>query len=108
MDQERRRIDPAIDELVRTLRGSNGTPGVMERLTKIETRQDSVEDTLKEIKQLLEKRPEPSKPEPVKPVAVPAVDTVSWTWIRDKIIQPGFLLFIGWFFFNFLPSQLGK
>ena len=36
-DYDRRRIDPSIEELVRTLRGHNGTPGVMERLASIET-----------------------------------------------------------------------
>lgn len=96
--ERRRTSDREIEELVRTLRGYNGTPGVMERLTKIETRQDGVEDTLKEIKALLEKK-EPPKDNP---------DVVSWTWIRDKIVQPALLLGVGWFFFQFLPNAIAQ
>lgn len=96
-DYDRRKNDPAIEELVRTLRGHNGTPGVMERLASIETWQGSVNDTLKEIKTLLETGKKADNP-----------DVVSWTWIRDKIIQPALLLGVGWFFFQFLPNAITK
>ena len=31
---------------------------------------------------------------------------ITWTWIRDKLVQPGIILFLGWFFFSFIPSVI--
>ena len=86
-----------IDDLIRTLRGYEGVPGVMERLTRLETMIEGIDAWVK-----VQQQP---KPEP-KPVENDAL--VSWSWIRDKIVQPSLMLFIGWFLFSFIPSMLVK
>lgn len=82
-----------VDELIRTLRGYNGTPGVMERLATVETILKRLDAW---VTMQIEKPMDKSD------------HLVSWAWVRDKIVQPGFILFIGWFFFSFIPSQLTK
>jgi len=81
-----------VDELIRTLRGYNGTPGVMERLATVETILQRLD---KWVTIQMEKPPQNDH-------------LVSWTWVRDKIVQPGFILLIGWLFFSFIPGQLAK
>lgn len=81
-----------IDELIRTLRGYDGVPGVMERLATVET-------MLHNINKWVETQEK-------KPIENEAL--VTWSWIRDKIVQPSLMLFIGWFLFSFIPNMLAK
>ncbi len=85
-----------IDELIRTLRGYDGVPGVMERLTRLETLIEGIDTWVKAQQQ--------SKPEQKNSND----QLVSWSWIRDKIVQPSLMLFIGWFLFSFIPNMLSK
>lgn len=83
-----------IDELIRTLRGYDGVPGVMERLATVETMLSNIEKWVEFQKN--------------RPVENVNDALVSWAWVRDKIVQPSFMLFVGWFLFSFLPAQLAK
>ena len=80
-----------VDELIRTLRGYNGTPGVMERLAMVETILQRL-DTW--VTMQMQKPTEKNE------------HLVSWMWLRDKVAQPSFMLFVGWFLFVFIPEQL--
>ncbi len=83
-----------IDELIRTLRGYEGVPGVMERLATVETMLSNIDRWVESQKN--------------KPADNANDALVSWSWIRDKIVQPSFMLFVGWLLFSFLPDQLAK
>ena len=94
----RKKPDEDIKELVRTLRGFNGTPGVMERIVAVETGLKALVD---KVDLLLEKQAADNNPES------PKNPNVTWPWIRDKILSPAIILFFGWFFFSFIPSLIG-
>lgn len=85
-----------IEELIRTLRGYDGVPGVMERLVALETSMKNIEKNIDDWVKAQQQQ-------------VKAVDNdalVSWSWVRDKIVQPSFMLFVGWLLFSFIPDQL--
>lgn len=83
-----------IEELIRTLRGYDGVPGVMERLATVETMLKNIDDWVKS--------------QQTKPAENANDALVSWSWVRDKIVQPSFMLFVGWLLFSFIPDQLSK
>jgi hypothetical protein len=85
-----------IEELFHTLRGTNGTPGVLERLTRVEIilqKLDKWVDGQMEAKA--------AKPDQADPPAV------MWSWVRDKLVQPTVLLVVG-SLISYLTLQLAK
>jgi hypothetical protein len=93
--------DEHIAELTRTVRGFNGTPGVMERLGKIETVQTGQSEILNEIHKLLTTIPPAVESEEKK-----GLTKNQLAMIALKFLQPVATAVLIWALLTFIPSLM--
>lgn len=89
-------LDKQVTGLVHTVRGSNGTVGLVTQVAVIQTKLDSI----LEIKQAA----------PAMPVVNPSgdKDKVTWSYLVDKVILPVSVSALLWFLLTLLPKIIGS
>ena len=82
-------LESRMDSLTNTVRGHNGTPGLVAQVAKIETKLDMVLG--------LEHKPTPEKPKEDK-------NSVTWSTMAEKVILPIGVSAVLWFMLTILPQ----
>lgn len=97
--------ESSVKELVRTVRGFNGTAGLVTEVALLkETMCRCFEDTANSA--AASKSAEESKKELEDHKRDAEDDFVSWKWVRDKLGLPIILGFLTWFLLTILPRIL--
>jgi hypothetical protein len=107
VDSRLENLEKQAGETTRTLRGFNGTPGLVTQVAVLES-------TVKAVPCI--KAGHPPCEDNAKPAHLPAPNSqgdggrgasstyISWQWAAEKLIVPVMVTFVAWFLFTILPQ----